>query len=144
VDHNQQEQIALHRWAVIAEAAGYKLTARERGRWSARSPPRRTRLRPVCHQREDRIRAHVLLCWLALLLIGVAETTVRRILDLEPDPRRAPAPARRHLHGPGRDLPADHRAGQTPARHPDRPGPGPAEEDHRDQPEALTSTFASA
>jgi transposase len=31
VDHNQQEQIALHRWAVIAEAAGDKLTARERG-----------------------------------------------------------------------------------------------------------------
>jgi putative transposase len=31
VDHSQQEQIALHRWAVIAEAAGDKLTARERG-----------------------------------------------------------------------------------------------------------------
>jgi putative transposase len=31
VDHNQQEQVALHRWAVIAEAAGDKLTARERG-----------------------------------------------------------------------------------------------------------------
>ena len=69
-------------------------------------------LRPVYHRREDRIRAHVLLCWLALLLIRVAETTARRILDLEPDPRRAPAPARRHLHRPGRDLPADHRAGK--------------------------------
>ena len=31
MDRNQQEQIALHRWAVIAEAAGDKLTARERG-----------------------------------------------------------------------------------------------------------------
>jgi putative transposase len=31
VDHNEQEQIALHRWAVIAGAAGDKLTARERG-----------------------------------------------------------------------------------------------------------------
>ena len=31
MDHHQQEQIALHRWAVIAEAAGDKLTARERG-----------------------------------------------------------------------------------------------------------------
>ncbi len=31
MDHNEQEQIALHRWAVIAEAAGDKLTARERG-----------------------------------------------------------------------------------------------------------------
>jgi DDE family transposase len=31
-------------------------------------------LRPVFHYREDRIRAHVQLCWLALLLIRVAET----------------------------------------------------------------------
>jgi putative transposase len=31
VDHKQQEQVALHRWAVIAEAAGEKLTAAERG-----------------------------------------------------------------------------------------------------------------
>ena len=30
-------------------------------------------LRPVYHRREDRIRAHVILCWLALLLIRVAE-----------------------------------------------------------------------
>ena len=30
VDHNEQEQVALHRWAVIAEAAGETLTARER------------------------------------------------------------------------------------------------------------------
>ena len=29
--HKEQEQIALHRWAVIAEAASGKLTARERG-----------------------------------------------------------------------------------------------------------------
>jgi hypothetical protein len=32
-------------------------------------------LRPVYHQREDRIRAHILLCWLALLLIRIAENT---------------------------------------------------------------------
>jgi putative transposase len=31
VDHKQQEQIALHRWAVIAEAANDRLTAEERG-----------------------------------------------------------------------------------------------------------------
>ena len=31
MDHDQQERIALHRWAVIAEAAGRELTARERG-----------------------------------------------------------------------------------------------------------------
>jgi Transposase DDE domain len=30
-------------------------------------------LRPVYHRREDRIRAHVILCWLALLLVRVAE-----------------------------------------------------------------------
>lgn len=33
----------------------------------------RLELRPVYHRLEDRIRAHVLLCWLALLLIRVAE-----------------------------------------------------------------------
>ncbi|HET9654863.1 MAG TPA: IS1634 family transposase [Kineosporiaceae bacterium] len=31
-------------------------------------------LRPVYHRKEQRIRAHVILCWLALLLIRVAET----------------------------------------------------------------------
>jgi putative transposase len=31
MDHKQQEQIALHRWAVIAEAASARLTAAERG-----------------------------------------------------------------------------------------------------------------
>jgi transposase len=30
-------------------------------------------LRPVYHRREDRIRAHVLLCWLALLLARIVE-----------------------------------------------------------------------
>ncbi len=45
-------------------------------------------LRPVYHRLEERIRAHVLLCWLALLLIRVAENTtgqtwpvMRRELD---------------------------------------------------------------
>jgi len=31
VDRKGQEEIALHRWAVIAEAAGARLTAGERG-----------------------------------------------------------------------------------------------------------------
>lgn len=35
-------------------------------------------LRPVYHRLEDRIRAHVILCWLALLLVRVAETTTSR------------------------------------------------------------------
>ncbi len=30
-------------------------------------------LRPVYHRRQERIRAHVLLCWLSLLLIRLAE-----------------------------------------------------------------------
>ncbi len=33
-------------------------------------------MRPVYHRREDRIEAHVQLCWLALLLLRVAETEV--------------------------------------------------------------------
>ena len=32
-------------------------------------------LRPVYHRKEDRIRAHVILCWLALLLMRVTENT---------------------------------------------------------------------
>jgi hypothetical protein len=55
-------------------AAAYKqLIAVERG-WRDWKGP--LGLRPVHHHREDRIRAHVQLCWLALLLIRVAETTV--------------------------------------------------------------------
>jgi transposase len=30
-------------------------------------------LRPIFHRKEDRIRAHLVLCWLALLLVRVAE-----------------------------------------------------------------------
>jgi len=54
-------------------AAAYKqLLAVERG-W--RDMKGHLGLRPVFHHREDRIRAHVQLCWLALLLIRVAENT---------------------------------------------------------------------
>ena len=45
-------------------------------------------LRPVYHRKEERIRAHVILCWLALLLARIAENTcgstwprLRRELD---------------------------------------------------------------
>jgi Transposase DDE domain len=37
-------------------------------------------LRPVYHRREDRIRAHVLLCWLSLLLIRIAENATGETL----------------------------------------------------------------
>jgi Transposase DDE domain len=54
-------------------ALGYKqLLEVERG-W--RDMKTTLALRPVFHRLEDRIRAHVILCWLALLLIRVAETT---------------------------------------------------------------------
>jgi hypothetical protein len=52
-------------------ALGYKnLLEAERGFRDLKSTPE---LRPVFHRVEPRIRAHVLLCWLALLLIRVAE-----------------------------------------------------------------------
>lgn len=53
-------------------ALGYKqLSEVERG-W--RDLKHVLDLRPVYHRKEERIRAHVLLCWLALLLVRVAET----------------------------------------------------------------------
>ena len=54
-------------------ALGYKqLLEVERG-W--RDMKQVLDLRPVYHRREDRIRAHVVLCWLALLLVRVIETS---------------------------------------------------------------------
>jgi len=53
-------------------ALGYKqLLEAERG-W--RDMKSTLDLRPVFHRKEERIRAHVLLCWLGLLLIRLAET----------------------------------------------------------------------
>jgi hypothetical protein len=67
-------------------ALGYKqLLQVERG-W--RDMKQILDLRPVYHRLEERIRAHVVLCWLALLLIRIIETrtgdtwnNVRRHLD---------------------------------------------------------------
>ena len=54
-------------------AGGYKqLLEVERG-W--RDLKQVIDLRPACHRKEERIRAHVILCWLALLLIRITETT---------------------------------------------------------------------
>ncbi len=56
-------------------ALGYKqLLQVERG-W--RDMKTTLDLRPVFHRKEDRIRAHVVLCWLALLLIRVAENATQ-------------------------------------------------------------------
>ncbi|ODA40851.1 Mobile element protein [Desulfosporosinus sp. BG] len=35
-------------------------------------------LRPVYHRKEERIRAHVLLCWLSLLLVRIAEVNTHQ------------------------------------------------------------------
>jgi transposase len=67
-------------------ALGYKqLLEVERG-W--RDLKQLIDLRPAYHRKEERIRAHVILCWLALLLIRITETTchatwphIRRELD---------------------------------------------------------------
>ena len=60
-------------------ALGYKqLLEVERG-WRDMKPI--IGLRPVYHRLEERIRAHVTLCWLALLLIRVAETTTGQTWD---------------------------------------------------------------
>jgi hypothetical protein len=56
-------------------ALGYKqLLEVERG-W--RGMKQVIDLRPVYHRREDRIRAHITLCWLALLLARIAENACK-------------------------------------------------------------------
>jgi transposase len=54
-------------------ALGYKQLAEVERGW--RDMKQVLDLRPVYHRREDRIRAHVVLCWLALLLVRVAENS---------------------------------------------------------------------
>jgi len=85
IDHGAARREAAHldgKWLLRTSdltltsenlAAAYKqLLAVERG-W--RDMKGALGLRPVFHYREDRIRAHIQLCWLALLLIRVAENT---------------------------------------------------------------------
>ena len=108
-------------------ALGYKqLLEVERG-W--RDMKQILDLRPVYHRLEQRIRAHVVLCWLALLLIRIIETTTG---DTWNTARRPPRPApRRNLHRSHRGVPATHRAVQAStrlARQARHPGPHP---DHR-------------
>ncbi len=86
-------------------ARGYKQLAEiERG-W--RDLKQVIDLRPIYHRKEERIRAHVILCWLA-----------------HPG----------HLHRTRRHLPADRRTHQDPARHPGQAQPPAPEEDHRGHP----------
>ena len=53
-------------------ALGYKQLAEVEAGW--REMKHTLDLRPVYHRLADRIRAHVILCWLALLLTRIAET----------------------------------------------------------------------
>lgn len=53
-------------------ALGYKQLAEVERGW--RDLKHVLDLRPVYHRKEERIRAHVILCWLALLLVRIAET----------------------------------------------------------------------
>jgi transposase len=53
-------------------ATGYKQLIEVERAW--RDTKTTLELRPVFHRKEERIRAHIVLCWLALLLIRVAET----------------------------------------------------------------------
>src|SRR6516162_1825995 len=53
-------------------ALGYKQLLEVERSW--RDLKQAIDLRPVYHRKEQRIRAHVILCWLALLLVRIAET----------------------------------------------------------------------
>ena len=105
-------------------------------------------LRPVYHRREDRIRAHVVLCWLALLLIRVIETSTGQTWN------RVRAELQR-MHAVTLTGPAGTFRQSTEATKPQRDiytalEPGPAQEDHRHRARAagpsdpLTCTFTSA
>ena len=54
-------------------------------------------LRPVYHRLEDRIRAHVLLCWLALLLARIVETRTTTPDGPRPWPRARDQLQRLHV-----------------------------------------------
>ncbi|MER6076602.1 hypothetical protein ABT187_49780, partial [Streptomyces sp. NPDC001817] len=98
-------------------ALGYKqLLEVERG-W--RDMKQVIDLRPVFHRKEERIRAHVLLCWLC-----TAPGPHRRDPDradlADTAPRTRPDQAR-YLHRARRHVPAAHRDHQTPTRAAERP-----------------------
>ena len=115
-------------------ALGYKnLLEAERGFRDMKSE---LLLRPVFHRLAHRIRGHVLLCWLALLLIRVAERrsaqswrTIRRqtgrIMQITLTSPPAPSPRRPHSAPPRRpstrQFPSHHRPGSPPSTPADQP-----------------------
>ena len=71
--------------SAAAIALGYKnLLDAERGFRDMKST---LMLRPVFHRLEPRIRAHVLICWLALLLVRVAEQATEPTAPFSPPAR---------------------------------------------------------
>jgi hypothetical protein len=76
-------------------------------------------LRPVFHHREDRIRGHVQLCWLALLLIRVVENATHDIWRTNPPRARPDAPG--HPGMATGDGQITHRSATTPGRRPSWP-----------------------
>jgi hypothetical protein len=121
-------------------ALGYKqLLEVERG-W--RTLKQVVDLRPVYHRKEDRIRAHVILRWLALLLIRIIETTTSWTWPTIRD--ELPTPPNDHLHRPSRHLPPDHHTDQNPTRPVHRPGHRTTQEDPEPSHTRLTSTNTTA
>jgi hypothetical protein len=112
-------------------ALGYKqLLQVERG-W--RDMKTTLELRPVYHRLEDRIRAHVILCWLALLLVRIVETTTNNTWrgvreDLQ---ELHVGTFQGHLPRSRRHVPPAHRAHRRATRHPHRAQRRPTQEDHR-------------
>src|SRR4051812_24693721 len=77
-------------------------------------------MRPVHHRVEQRIPARVLLCWLALLLIRIAETTTGQgWTQIRDELQRLP----RGIHRPGRILPPARRTRRHPEEDPPRARP---------------------
>ena len=110
-------------------ALGYKnLLEAERGFRDLKST---IELRPVFHRIEPRIRAHVLLCWLALLLIRVAERrtgqTWRTIARELADCTRSPSPGRP-------DGRPDHRTDDRAVEHSSGLRAHPTAPDHHPRP----------
>src|SRR4051812_17397175 len=95
-------------------------------------------LRPVYHRLEERIRAHVVLCWLALLLIASSRppparpgtTSGASSTGSTPSPSPAPPgpsasaptpPSRRSTSTPGSTSPSPRRSSRSPPQGADQP-----------------------
>jgi len=129
-------------------ALGYKnLLEAERGFRDLKST---IELRPVFHRLEPSIRAHLLLCWLALLLIRVAERRTGDDLAAH-QPRAGPA-ARDHPRRAGRDGCSDTepttaqssilRASHSPHRPGSPPSTPPEQQNALTRPRARAWTHA--